>query len=692
MLTNISIKNIKSYNDEASLKIAPLTLIYGPNSAGKSTLWKFFLALKESTSEYSYLRSRGLLNLFSGDFANVNTIAFDRTTNSSFTLNFSTNENIKDTTTFRFSFENLMPEKFKSDFKELAEFFKDKEVLEKVSEKQRDKILTMIDKIIDKKKEFDEQEKITPKFLRSSPSSKRKIKLNNLDILQKNNSLISFKIAELPLEVNASTAGNLGVTRTAQRIVSRNREKDIINELQNHYQYYFSEPKEKFKFEIRVNADKDLYVADRDGPFKPKRVFDMVGPNGPKELKLNQLGGQVNYLFLPTKVSKDKNIWKFYFEFLQFLKEKILKNNEKKINEGEKIEKIYQNYINDSFYWDVRELEDQYGVKEEEFPEINKTYKNTIQALMTDDINKFIEILSTDLETFIMCSGSFIPTQSFYGGKIFRVLFNNIPDAFLDAYLGNLDEKNKLIPPTKEGEEFIEKFEKFASNSMVDQTRNLYRFTKDLRDFRKSYMDAEYRMGTMGATYGINRFLSSNIHSNEEFKKKLTDLLSKVGLPFDIKSKLDDNENIILSFENKKIKEAKSDYKDIPLEQSGNALKSILLMLGQILRSKESVIIFEEPENRLHPKIQGNLIEIILFLAIENKNRIIIETHSEHFILRIQKMIREQKLKPNNIAINYVYLDEDGKGSKIDHMRLDEKGKFIDKWRHGFFNERLKEI
>ena len=48
MLTNISIKNIKSYNVEASLKIAPLTLIYGPNRAGKSTLWNFFLALKQS--------------------------------------------------------------------------------------------------------------------------------------------------------------------------------------------------------------------------------------------------------------------------------------------------------------------------------------------------------------------------------------------------------------------------------------------------------------------------------------------------------------------------------------------------------------------------------------------------------------------------------------------------------------------
>ena len=34
-----------------------------------------------------------------------------------------------------------------------------------------------------------------------------------------------------------------------------------------------------------------------------------------------------------------------------------------------------------------------------------------------------------------------------------------------------------------------------------------------------------------------------------------------------------------------------------------------------------------------------------LFLALENRNRIIIETHSEHFILRIQKMIREKKVK-----------------------------------------------
>ena len=74
-----------------------------------------------------------------------------------------------------------------------------------------------------------------------------------------------------------------------------------MNELKNHYQF-FSEPKEKFKFEVKL-MQVSLYVEERDGPFNPKRIFDMVGPNGPRD-KLNQIGGQVNYLFLPTKISK----------------------------------------------------------------------------------------------------------------------------------------------------------------------------------------------------------------------------------------------------------------------------------------------------------------------------------------------------------------------------------------------------
>ena len=108
--------------------------------------------------------------------------------------------------------------------------------------------------------------------------------------------------------------------------------------------------------------------------------------------------------------------------------------------------------------------------------------------------------------------------------------------------------------------------------------------------------------------------------------------------------------------------------------------------------SENKTLIIEEPENKIHPNIQGNLIELITEIIKDNSNNIIIETHSEHFILRIQKLIREKKVDPNFVSINYVYLDENGEGSKIDHMEIDHDGKFKKKWRHGFFNERLKEI
>jgi predicted ATPase len=200
-------------------------------------------------------------------------------------------------------------------------------------------------------------------------------------------------------------------------------------------------------------------------------------------------------------------------------------------------------------------------------------------------------------------------------------------------------------------------------------------------------------MGTLGSgTSTMTRFLHSGIHENPEYKKKIISFLEKIDLPFEISSKSDDSGNIRLSFENKKISKVNNEIKEIPLEQSGNALKSILLLLADISRAEGSVIILEEPENKLHPKIQGNLIELLADVIKEKGNSIIIETHSEHFLLRIQKLIRENKLNPDDVAINYVYLDENGDGSKIDHMQLDKKGLFINTWRHGFFNERLNEI
>ena len=43
----------------------------------------------------------------------------------------------------------------------------------------------------------------------------------------------------------------------------------------------------------------------------------------------------------------------------------------------------------------------------------------------------------------------------------------------------------------------------------------------------------------------------------------------------------------------------------------------------------------------------------------------IIETHSENIILRIQKLVRDKKIEKNDISVNYVEKEDNGKRSKI---------------------------
>lgn len=49
MLTELRIKNFKAWNDTGPVRMAPLTVIFGANSAGKSSLGHLLLALKQTT-------------------------------------------------------------------------------------------------------------------------------------------------------------------------------------------------------------------------------------------------------------------------------------------------------------------------------------------------------------------------------------------------------------------------------------------------------------------------------------------------------------------------------------------------------------------------------------------------------------------------------------------------------------------
>ena len=70
-------------------------------------------------------------------------------------------------------------------------------------------------------------------------------------------------------------------------------------------------------------------------------------------------------------------------------------------------------------------------------------------------------------------------------------------------------------------------------------------------------------------------------------------------------------------------------------------------------------------------------------------NRFLIETHSEHLLLRLQRLIREHVLAPDHVVLIYVHR---GKGpARVLHIPLGDDGQLLDTWPGGFFEEGFRE-
>ena len=103
-----------------------------------------------------------------------------------------------------------------------------------------------------------------------------------------------------------------------------------------------------------------------------------------------------------------------------------------------------------------------------------------------------------------------------------------------------------------------------------------------------------------------------------------------------------------------------------------------------------NLFIVQEPEIHLHPKAQAELGSFFYNLMKEDI-QMIIETHSEHLLLRLQAHVADRKsnLVPSDISIYYINTTN-GK-REIQQIELAEDGFFKDDWPDGFFPERLHE-
>lgn len=128
----------------------------------------------------------------------------------------------------------------------------------------------------------------------------------------------------------------------------------------------------------------------------------------------------------------------------------------------------------------------------------------------------------------------------------------------------------------------------------------------------------------------------------------------------------------------------------VQLPDMGSGLRQTLPVIVQVLASERKLLMIEEPESHLHPRLQGQLGDLFAESVYERQNQLIIETHSEHLVLRIQRLVRKGVLPADAVAIFFVGPSPDG--ALLQPLRLDGDGDFIDEWPEGFLPERLAEL
>lgn len=137
----------------------------------------------------------------------------------------------------------------------------------------------------------------------------------------------------------------------------------------------------------------------------------------------------------------------------------------------------------------------------------------------------------------------------------------------------------------------------------------------------------------------------------------------------------------------------------VNIREMGLGVSQVIPILVSLYSDKNCTIAVEQPELHLHPAVQSDLADEFIKSYKNNSNTSLIETHSEHLLLRFMKRMRQTvegtlpdkslALTPNDVSI--LYVDADDNKTYVLELQLDEDGSLLDPWPGGFFEEGFAE-
>lgn len=128
----------------------------------------------------------------------------------------------------------------------------------------------------------------------------------------------------------------------------------------------------------------------------------------------------------------------------------------------------------------------------------------------------------------------------------------------------------------------------------------------------------------------------------------------------------------------------------VTLADMGYGLSQFLPVLVLCYYAPEgSTLILEQPGIHLHPKVQSQLADLLIEVVTERNLQILIESHSEHLLNRLQRRVAEEKIGADQTALYFCRNDEGI--SEIERLKMDEFGN-ITNWPENFFGDEMGDL
>lgn len=102
------------------------------------------------------------------------------------------------------------------------------------------------------------------------------------------------------------------------------------------------------------------------------------------------------------------------------------------------------------------------------------------------------------------------------------------------------------------------------------------------------------------------------------------------------------------------------------------------------------LLIMEEPESNLHPSIQSKLADLFVEIVNKHKVKLVIETHSEYLIRKLQYLVATKKINHENIGVHYFSMDKNDAGRRqieFYEIPIEKDGRLSKGFGAGFFDE-----